>query len=91
MLHDISMDLSIFEENMFCKAALMEVAFLVKCWLHCSCFLRVGIFTHWIMRQALLGGIGVGETTATVVGATFQVSNELSQKISDLTKMSMIN
>jgi hypothetical protein len=43
------------------------------------------------MRQALLGGIGVGETTATVVGATFQVSNELSQKLSGLTKKSMIN
>lgn len=25
--------------------------------------------------QALLGGIGVGETTATVVGATFQVAS----------------
>jgi hypothetical protein len=44
-LHDISMDLSIFQENMFCKAGPMEVAFLVKCWLHCSCFLRVGVFT----------------------------------------------
>jgi hypothetical protein len=27
----------------------------------------------WFCEQALLGGIGVGETTATVVGATFQV------------------
>jgi hypothetical protein len=44
-----------------------------------------------LSTQALLGGIGVGETTATVVGATFQVSNELSQKLSGLMVLSMIN